>query len=74
MPEKVEERCFFDLGVLAVESSISSSVKVRPVAVGLSSEAEDVGTRGGRKKLATFQPSQNQDLLRWSKAVARIST
>ena len=35
---------------------------------------EREGEQGGEKKLATVQPSQIQDLLRWSKTENRLST
>jgi len=38
------------------------------------SEEEGEEALGAAKKLATVQPSQIQDLLRWSKTVSRLST
>ena len=42
--------------------------------LGPPSSKEGADKREIGKKLAAVQPSQNQDLLRWSKAVMRLST
>ena len=42
--------------------------------LGPTSSKEGANTRGSEKKLAAVQPSQIQDLLRWSKAVRCLST
>jgi hypothetical protein len=41
---------------------------------GSPSSKEGAGKRGNGKKPAAARPSQNQDLLRWSKAERRLST
>ena len=58
-----------------IQQTLSSEAESKPVDVlGLPLSKEDEDRRGSEKKRATFQPSQNQDLLRWSKAAEHLST
>ena len=58
-----------------IQQTSSFEADSKPVDVlGLPLSKEEEDRRGSEKKRATFQSSQNQDLLRWSKAAERLST